>query len=189
MYTIFNKTLYFRESCYSTISSLEKICDKDYSALLLVLSFLVPEEFVQFKTTWIETNITQIKYEDLIIIREEINQWPKRDKIKRLMSIIGKLNYQIFDEEYNYQSSDDESQSSDSEESNQKFQSYFKLLKLPAEGQSKKSKLVSYDANNKSKLSFQLLFDVCFSLNHRCILIIYFFRIFDFSSFETQSLH
>ena len=139
LYTIFNGTLYFRESWYHQLSSLDQICENNYSRLLLVLSFLIPEYFIDFKKTWLDTKITDVRYEELVILREEINMWSKKRKVNLLMTIINKLEYNVFDGDIKYESKDDD-QTSESEESDSKYEYCLKMPFHQVEEKCNKSK-------------------------------------------------
>jgi hypothetical protein len=85
-FIVVHKTLYFRNSGYSHLNKLDEICNRDYSYLLLVLAFLLPEYFVEFNTIF-GSKLNEIKHADLVILREEIDNWSRKEKIKKLMKV------------------------------------------------------------------------------------------------------
>lgn len=126
-YVVHNGTLYLKFSWFKQLQSLEDICQKDYSRFLLVLSVLMPEYFIDFQQTWVNSKISDLNYEDLVLLREDIEMWHKKTKVNLLMKIIHKLGYKVFEEEFKYES--DSSDSDDDEEHKEEvYERHLKLL-------------------------------------------------------------
>jgi hypothetical protein len=69
------------------------------------------------------------KYEDIVFLRENIELWDNKLKIKMLIKIIDKIGYKVFEEEINYEATDSDSEvDTDSDDEKNKYAGYLKLL-------------------------------------------------------------
>jgi hypothetical protein len=95
----------------------------------LVLSYIVPEYFIDFQAVWIDGRFMDFKYEDMVFLREDIELWDNKLKIKMLIKIIDKIGYKVFEEEVNNEATDSDSEvDTDSDDEKNKHAGYLKLL-------------------------------------------------------------
>ncbi|CAI2387559.1 unnamed protein product [Moneuplotes crassus] len=131
-------TLFFKDSVYKPLEYLDAIVERDYSTLLLVLSFLLPELFIDLlpKKEWrsksvFRPNLFTLKYEDVIVMREDIEFLPKYVKLKFLYQVIKKFDLKVFQKDYNISGEDPEEpdiESSDSGEDQDYFEEKYEEL-------------------------------------------------------------